>query len=495
MKPILRILQAIIILAPLGLVAWLFNLNFVPSGVLARSFNFSDASPYADFLVPAQRVTGVMNEDSVNFQQILDEPVYFHVHLPSAFDKLTVGVKFKPDTQPFLEFGPMITEAAWQYDLRPLWNKILEEINWITLEAGGLRLYERQDKYRSVQEFLDNPPSMDEVAVYNYSLPTSYRIPDYEPWAAEREYEIYLRGYHQFLTYIGNGEKLDFSFLIQDMNRGEGADPVVVNLYKDGALADSLVIPDGELWRPAQQGSALRTVELKKDNLSEGVYKIEFKAPSDIFIRKIITPQQKCVIVNTAFLGDEVGYAEPELPAELWTNSSYIVAQTLHADGTQELGAGDETLRVAESFREYYKELGNSAGLKRVYSPQGDIKITGNGLFAWNRDLFFNPFPVKLDANTDLDAQGINFVLTNYKNAVRDGDWYFAEQTFDLSRVPSPGGTIKFSISAPGVARTQAAPAIGGIDLILEREPITWENWASTARMYFEKLKNNIFSD
>ncbi|MBU0649217.1 hypothetical protein KJ969_03940 [Patescibacteria group bacterium] len=492
MKLLLRLIQIIIILSPLLLLAWLFNLNFVPSGVLARGFDFSRPSPYVDYLVPAERVTGVQSGDGERFQEILQDPVYFHAHLPSNFDELTVGLKFKPDEQTLLEFGPMMNEEAWQYDLRPLWNELIEELNWPYVEEGGARLYQKNANFSSVSEFLNNMPALDRVGVYDYDLKTDFQVLEYAAMNEAREYEIYLRGYHQFLTYIGDGERLDYTFYIQDMNRGEGADPVVINLYKENVLVESLIIPDGELWRGEHEGSKVREIKFVKDFLTSGVYKIEFKVPADIFIRKIKTPQQKLVIINTVFLGDEVGYRESEKTQELFTNSNYVMAETFHADGTQNLETSGGVIRVSESHREFYKEFESTGELARVYSPQGDIKITGNGLFAWDRGLYFNPYPIKLDANSDLDRQGVDYLITGYKPAQKIGDWYVAEQTFDLAPIPKDYGTIKFSISAPGVSRRQAAPAIAEINLRFEREEITWENGYEIIKKYFYKALGRV---
>lgn len=493
MKFLSRIIQFFIIIAPIVLIGWLINVNFVPSGVLEKEFNFDEPSPYVDYLVPQQRVTGVLRQGGEAMQKIIQDPVYFHVHLPSSFDVLRLGLKFKPDEQTLLEAGPLITEAAWQYDLRPLWNGILEELDWPEVEEGGTSLYQRQKKYFGIENFLQDLPPMNEIGVYNYTLLSDYKIPGYQPLAEKREYEIYLRGYHQLLTYIGDNEPLDFSFWIQDMNRGEGADPVVINLYKDNVAVDSLIIPDGELWRGSNQGSGIRQIDFKRNHLTAGVYKLELKVPADIFIRKIAASQQKIVVVNTVFLGDEVGYSETERPAELWTNSNYIVAETMHADGAQQLEVNNEILAIAESHREYFEEFDLSSKLNRVYSPQGDIKLTGNGLFAWSRELYFNPYPIKLDANSDLDAQGINYVLANYEKADRLGDWYYREIDFDLSRVPAPGGTIKFSISAPGAGRRQAVPAIAQIKIDFIREAITFENWRELIGSYFNKAMAKLF--
>lgn len=487
MKILLRIAQAVIIIAPLAFVAWLVSLNFVPSGVLERSFNFSAPSPYADFLVPAQRVTGVQSQAGEQFQEIIQDPVYFHVHLPSSFNELAVGIKFKPQGQPLLEFGPLMTEEAWQYDLRPLWNETIENLDWPYVESAGVRLYQRDQKYSDVQSFLDNLPAMNEIGVYGYTLKTDFRIPGYQPQTNAHEYEIYLRGYHQFLTYLGDGENLDFDFYVQDMNRGQGADPVVINLYREDVLVDTMIIPDGELWREEFQGSAVRDVRFYREHLTPGVYKIEFKAPTDIFIRKIKTTQQKLVIINTAFLGDEIGYRDWEKTQELWTNSNYITAETLHADGTQNLEVGADILRIAESHREYYKDMEIGSDLKRVFSPQGDIKIVGNGLFAPTREAYFNPNPVKIDADTDFDRQGINHVLTGYVPAKKIGDWYYREHIFDLTYVPKDYGTIKYTISAPGVARRQVTPAIAQIDLKFMRDKMTLDNWYEIVKLYVGK--------
>nr|NIV98544.1 hypothetical protein [Candidatus Saccharibacteria bacterium]NIW78798.1 hypothetical protein [Calditrichia bacterium] len=172
--------------------------------------------------------------------------------------------------------------------------------------------------------------------------------------------------------------------------------------------------------------------------------------------------------------------------------SNYVVAETMHADGTQELGVNNDLLKVSESHKEFYKEFGVSSDLNRIYSPQGDIKLTGNGLFSWDRNLYFNPYPIKLDANSDLDAQGISYVLANYQNAEHEGEWYYNEQEFDLEMVPAPGGTIKFSISAPGVARRQAVPAIAEINLRFYREALTTENWFEIIKLYINKAIRRV---
>jgi len=493
MKIILRIIQGIIILSPFVLLGWLFIVNFVPSGQAAKSFDFSAASPYVDHLVPQERVTGVMRENGKYFQQILNEPVYFHVHLPSSFEKMVVGIEFMPNGQPFIEFGPLVNEETWQSELRPLWNETLENLNWIVKEDNGTRLFQRRNAYQSVDDFLTNPPPIEEVAVYDYDLEVDYEPAGYAPTREYREYELFLRGYHQFLTYIGAGEDIDFSFWFQDMNRGEGADPIVINLYADNEIIDSKIIPDGEIWRGFHEGSPTREVNFKKSGLEPGVYKIELNVPADIFVRKIRTPQQKIVVVNTVFLGDEVGYQENEKSTTLWTDASYIVAETMHADGTQELRTNGELFPISESHKEFYREFFANENLNEVFSPQGDIKITGNGLFAWDKNLFFNPYPFKLDANSNLDAQKISYVITGYEPAERRGDWYYHEEEFDLSVVPATGGTIKFSISAPGVSRRQANPAVSEVDLVFMREPIGIENWHEVFSKYISKAIEKIF--
>ena len=478
---------------PILLLAWLCNLNFVPSGTVAKSFDFSGTSPYVDHIVPQQRVTGVMEEDGQYFQKILSEPVYFHTHLPSTFDKMVVGIKFKTDGQPFMEFGPLVNETAWQYELRPLWNEVLENIDWIEIEEDGTKFYQRKNEYKSVQEFLKNLPAINEIAVYDFDLKADYQIPDYYPRQNSQDYEIFLRGYHQFLTYIGENEDLDFTFWVQDMNRGEGADPVTINLYKDNEVIESKILPDGEIWRDVHEGSITREVNLYKNNLESGVYKIELNVPADIFVRKIRTPQQKIVIVNTAFLGDEVGYQDREKATNLWTDSNYIVAETMHADGTQELRTNGDLFPISESHKEFYHEFGVGSDLNEIYSPQGDIKITGNGFFSWDKNLFFNPYPIQLDVNSDLDAQRINYVITGYKSAEKIGDWHYHEEEFDLTRIPARDGTIKFSISAPGVSRRQATPAISEINLKFIREPISFENWHEVIKTYISKAFGKIF--
>jgi hypothetical protein len=80
----------------------------------------------------------------------------------------------------------------------------------------------------------------------------------------------------------------------------------------------------------------------------------------------------------------------------------------------------------------------------------------------------------------DLDAEHVNGVLTPYAPPVAlDDTWYRASQTFTLD--PNLD-TLRFVLSAPGVASRVGAVDIRRMTLTYHREPLTFASWFDLVR-------------
>lgn len=462
-----RLVQLLIVAVPIALFGWLLSRELVPSGTFEVRHEVGDASPFIDRLLPDARVSA----DGV----VTDEPVFFFVHPHRHFDTVEAEIWFWNDSVPIVELGALANVETQAYDLHPLQNRIVDDLGWIRLEADGLVLLQRDLVYRGIDDFLENPPARSEIATYQTPLSTPYVLPGYAPSSVERTTDVSLRGFHEFKTYVKD-ETLSFDFAFMDMNRDDGADGVTIVVTDEGGttVADARASDDGDLGDDARQ-SGLRHVAVSAAGLPEGVYKVAMQGSRDVFWRTITTPQQKMVFLNGLFLADEVGYKPSPRSVSFWTEAKHLSFSTRHAEGVQTVRSGAQSVTVAEPYARYDLDV-ESDGVAMVSAELGDLEIVADGHVAFSPDAYFDPDPVRLAYNTDLDRLGVNYVLAKYESPERVGDWYVARATFDTSKLVLADGAWKFAVSAPGVKELGASLTVGRIDMDWLRSPFSWND-------------------
>jgi hypothetical protein len=288
---------------------------------------------------------------------------------------------------------------------------------------------------------------------------------------------VSLRGFHEFKTYLKD-ETLSFDFAYMDMNRDNGADAVsiVVTNENGETVADARASDDGDVVDDARAAS-LRHVVISAPGLPEGVYKVSMQGRRDIFWRTIATTQQKMVFLNNVFLGDEVGYRAEPRAVTFWTEAKHLSFATRHVEGRQIVIAGVSSyaLVIDEPYKSFPLEIVED-GVVPVTAGVSDVEVTTDGHVAFSRGMYFNPDPVRLTYNVDLDRLGVNYVLAKYVSPEKVGDWYVARATFDASKLVLDQGSWKFVVSAPGIKDLGASMTVGRIDMTWKRKPFEWKD-------------------
>lgn len=473
----IRFLQLIIIAIPILLFGWLLNRELVPSGEFVINHAIDERSPFIDRLLPDQRVEEVISDvqgDTV--QALIDDPVFFFVHPHRGFNELEAEIWFKNQENPIVELGGLAQINEEVYDLHPLQNKIIDDLNWPRLVQNDLILLQREPVYDSLKDFLADPPPRHEIAAYQYQLEQLYLIKNYWPSNVTQTIDVSLRGFHEFKTYIKN-ETLNFDIMFMDMNRAEGADPVLALVTNEVGtpVAEFRAPDDGDISDGAVPGQR-RHLLVNVPNLPEGVYKVELRAGRDIFFRTFTTTQQKIVFLNNLYLADEVGYQPAPRPVNLWTEAKDLGFQTHHAEGLQTMRVGEQPVAVFEPY-EQYRHLVKDAGVVKITVPRGDMIYQSSGHIAFSPDQFFNPDPIRLSPNTDLDKLNIQYVIARYTPPAKAGNWLVARAVFDTQKlVYVADGTWKLAFSIPGIRERQSPVYIGAINLTLRREPFSWQH-------------------
>lgn len=467
MTIITRFIQLLLIAIPILVMGWLLNKWFVLGGVLVVGHEVGEASPFIDELKPETRVGEVYaNEAGEAVQAIQGDPAFFfvHPHRDDFFDTVVFEVWFKNESLPIVELGGLARVNPESFTLYPLHNRLIDESSWNRIEEGGRVLLQREQTYDSIDDFLAKPPPRDRVAVYRESFDVPYRLDGYQPTTSTQTIDVSVRGHHEFKTYIRD-ETLSFVFDYMDMNRDEGADVVRATVFNETGqpVAEARADDDGNTGDDAVADQGLKRLALAAPALPEGVYKVVLDTTRDVFFRRITTPQQKIVFLNTIFIGDEVGYAEPWKGATLYTQAKRVRFQTRHAQGVQTLTAGDQVLDIAQPYEWYTLTLVDD-GLASITVPIGDVEIVTEGKFAFSPSQYFNPDPVSLNAYTQIERLGVDYVLARYQSPRQEGDWLIATVPFVAWDLYEEDRTWKFSFSTPLIDELDAELLIHRID-------------------------------
>ncbi|MDG1950304.1 MAG: hypothetical protein P8J32_05835, partial [bacterium] len=198
MKFLTRLTQLILILIPFGVFYGLLNQWMIPSGVFTAQHTVGQSSPFIDELQPSDRVGDVVDGE----QELVDDPVFFFVHPHREFEHVDLEVWFQNNDLPIVELGGLARTSPDVYDLQPLHNTLIENSDWLRINQDGMVLLQREQTFISISEFLENPPSRDNVATYRASLDIPFRIDDYRPTGTSQTIDVSLRGHHEFKTYI-----------------------------------------------------------------------------------------------------------------------------------------------------------------------------------------------------------------------------------------------------------------------------------------------------
>lgn len=467
-----RLIQILIIAAPIVIFLGLLWADIAPSGVRIIKIPIDQVSPFVDRFLPDDRLLGLQTDsDGQAFETILDEPVYFSVHLPATeFETLEVELEFKSDA-PILELGPLIDIYAQAYDLRPLQNTVIDSSEWSRLEQDGTLLLSRYGDVESISDWLSNLPDRSRIATYHYDLSTPFRLGSYTPLSGERDYQVSLRGFHKYITYIKN-ENFHLETTFWDMNRTSGADDVSIRVLDENGevMLEKSLADDGDTRE--DQAPSQQTVILDGRAWPEGVYSVELKGTSDIFWREIKTSQRYLTFINRLYFGDEVGYLAESRPVTFYTGAKRLTFETYHADATQRVELGSQTILLPKSH-EKVKQTVTDRGVVRGYAPRGDIYVTGDGKFALSADAYFDPDPIKLGPLTDLESLGIDYIVAQYQVPTKLGDWSRGQAVFDLASTPHPDGSITFAISVPEIIELQKTTEVRAINLRLEKTPLS----------------------
>ncbi|PJA47510.1 hypothetical protein CO172_00990, partial [Candidatus Uhrbacteria bacterium CG_4_9_14_3_um_filter_36_7] len=389
-------------------------------------------------------------------QQITGDPTYFFIHPHRSFKTVDVEVWFQNQKTPLLELGALANEKTGAYNLHPLENLFIDESNWNRIEENGLVLLQRHKNFSSINEFLMHVPARDTIATYHYQNLGPFRLPDYKPSLHVQTFSVPLRGSHEFYTYIKD-ETLQFEIIYESQIKDE-LQPVSLRLFNENNQFILEVFAN-------EEGKIL----LEQSGLPEGVYRIQIDAQDHVFFKEIRTPQQKLTFLN------HLSFSDTSSAFSVWTQAKQVAFTIREAIYEQEVVFSGESFLLEKPYERYLKKK-SSLGLDQIVLSKGHLVLDGIGHFAFSQDAWFNPDPIRLWPGVDLDALGVNYIISTYTSPRQEGEWKVQTIQFDASILATEKpGTWKFVFSAPEIENYQTFFTIKELRIILKRNPLTFD--------------------
>ena len=205
--------RAILFAGSSALLGWLFWQNLVPSGILVLEHRKSDpASPISD-LHPEKRIIELDEDDN---QRFYIDPVYFDAKVPREFETVTLDIAWQNQSQPILELGARKTRDAWGFVLKPLQNKIIDEVlasfgsidnslrqngveynstpnSWSCDSYDDVIFCQKEKKYANLSGFFANPKGT--VLSYRYNMPENIAHDEMNVNSNPNEYDYLIAVY------------------------------------------------------------------------------------------------------------------------------------------------------------------------------------------------------------------------------------------------------------------------------------------------------------
>lgn len=452
---------------------WLLIQRFPPSGAVTFDLPFDGSSAWMDPFLPAERTTSPGAQDGGwRGQRILQDPVYSSARVPGAYDSMDIEVEFRPNDQHLIELGVLRDDASLSFEFQPMWFAPLQSERWHATSSRDKAGYVRTE----ASSDLLSTSQFHTLAVWSAS---SVQPILQDAAGPQREVRVSLRGSLDIWAVPAAG-MISFAFELQDSNRKQGRDTVILQILKDDAVLVSSAVGIGGS-RDTMMGTVIaRTIAAETPD--PGVYRVRVIAEDDVFIRSIATNVQRWVIGPRIAFGDTVGYATTTQAGVAWTDSRHFTVETFHKEGLQTVRVGDASVNVNATHRVFrIDRTDGKTSPQKVEAPVGDIRMIGDGFFALTPEAFFVPQPRRVTVFTDLEREGILGVITPYQRPVALGDgWYRATLRFALD---ASRDHVRFALSTPGVFERGTAVDIRRVRLTYRRPPLSPSEWLRVLRI------------
>lgn len=464
-------------------------LKIVPGGEISYRKNYQNligsGQGFVYNFTPQERV-----DESERLPKIIGDPVYFSVFTPRNFSKAKLSIIYKnnlSEKAPIIEAGVLADSLVWRYDLKPLENKIIDNVKtrdpWFVLSSSNPLILQKNNNYSSKEDFLsdlnnnnlkgcENDSSLC-TAFYNYNFEKNYEKLSFDTPKRSFSLEVPLRGAHNLLIYINESINLDVDFV--DLNLDKKADPISLILSKSGALIAQSKLIDPNL-KPESKEEELKSLSLEASDLDTGIYSLEIKISDDVVIKEINSSTNRLVFSRKLW---PVSWGKD---LDLYTTSSYLKVKALGPASLQNINFGEQNFYLDEPYAQKHFALSNPSNINKIEISKDDVILENDGIFSFSEDIIFSREVNKINANFQ-EIEKMDYIVANYKSPVIKEDGFKkASATFDLRGVYREDGKYNFMISIPEINKQNYNDNVVIKEVRIDFSGTTW--WQKIVKLF-----------
>ena len=414
-----KIIKIIAIIIPIILALYLITTNFL----ISQEFNYNyNIGSEKDYLSPLNRIS----EKDNNSRNLTDGLVYFNVNIPKNSKKITIQTKLKPN---FPENQKIMLGAKdqeeWHYKYNLLYNP--------TINFNENKL--NQD--------LTNKTNII-IATDQDLTPTPNFPEDYKEETTT--ISTTLRGGHEFYFYTENPIKIQIKK--QDINWYEGEDNLTISiedLEKNQII--NFTIKDDGITNVSKEKAIIQEADINY-NLSPGIYKLKVSS-FDGLIKEIKINTNK-IVSKRLFLADNNLYQTLTKQTRIYTESNNLKLLTYHNAGIQDIYHNGNTFDFYQEDEPLQLNLNEPTNLTFT---NNDIIIESIGYLAFNQENYFEPFTQTITSLENYEQA--DYIVTNYKSPIKEGDWIITETTFNLEDLYIKNNQLSLLFNTPHLGKEE----------------------------------------
>jgi len=393
---------------------------------------------------------------------------------PGNFETIKAQLKFKPGVKD-IKLGVRGNEKD-SFLYQPFYHAWIQNLNWDKIEDNGLILWQKEKKFKSIADFIVNPPSKNQVTTY---FVDSEKILSLSQDSDNKDEKVIintpLRGNHTLLVNVKKGP-LIVKIAKQDMNAYKGEDKIKLSILKNLTVLTEKVIEDDGITDNATLMMQPQEETIKLEDVKPGIYQVNIVSPgegADSLITNIEINQKQAVFKNQIFFIDKKSTV-------LFTDSNKIDVLTYHITSFQTIKLNDKfNLEINKDSQKLPFDLEiltkdeKNGQLYKLESPKNDLIISAEGYFSFSKEAFFNPEGIRavnLENLENLDE--INYILSSYKKAKEEDGWLKSEVFFSYKDIRVEGGKLFFSLEIPGIAVSGGQLEIDNLEITVGNDNV-----------------------
>jgi len=464
----------------LGLIilSFLFYRYFAPFGKEVK-YSFVKTLPNSEEVSTANPTTvtdnGIKSETlKLGSQLVKSKTSRFNLKANRKnLENILVNLKFKPG-QKEIKIGLRGDEKQAFY-YQPLYFAPLANISWDKVEDKGLVLYQKNKTFKSVADFIKNPPKDKKIAMYQVD-------PNLLQTAVTKDQGKFslpgpIRGNHTFYLSV-NSKPLSIKLGKQDINATDGEDKLKAQLFYGQNLVAEKIIGDDGIADKSQLQALAKDIEIKIDDPRTGIYRLELVVDSkgsDLQITKLDINQKKVVV-------DKNYNPYGNKPVTFFVSADKLAITAINNTGIQTIKINNKgTLEIKKAKEKGIIDLSKiekkTKDLYQISVPKNNLSFNSDGFYAFSADGFFFPKVIKsVDLSDFADFEdvsaNVDFILTTLPQTKEAKGWLETSVNISPKNIALPKDLIYFSLEIPELDKHGGSMEINGFDIILKDKAI-----------------------